>query len=117
DGMPLVWIARLLGLPIRERVAGSTLFEALRHGEARRTSAGLLSVYFFGGPDGVAERADEKLNASTSWLRCVGYRSPGFASIEEMSDAETIDAINASNADFIVVALGAKKGQTWIERN
>ena len=44
DGMPLVWIARLLGLPIRERVAGSTLFEALRHGEARRTNAGLLSV-------------------------------------------------------------------------
>ncbi|GGI54053.1 WecB/TagA/CpsF family glycosyltransferase [Oxalicibacterium solurbis] len=117
DGMPLVWIARLLGLPIRERVAGSTLFEALRHGEARRTNAGLMSVYFFGGPDGVAERAAEKLNASSSWLRCVGYRSPGFASVEEMSDAETIDAINASDADFLVVALGAKKGQAWIERN
>lgn len=117
DGMPLVWIARLLGLPIRERVAGSTLFEALRNGEARRANARLLSVYFFGGPDGVAERASENLNASTSWLKSVGYRSPGFASVEQMSDAETIDAINASGADFLVVALGAKKGQAWIERN
>ena len=32
DGMPIVWLARLLGLPIRERVAGSTLFEVLRNG-------------------------------------------------------------------------------------
>lgn len=117
DGMPLVWIARLLGLPIRERVAGSSLFEVLRNGESRRTNARLLSVYFFGGPDGVAERAADRLNASSSWLRCVGYRSPGFASVEEMSDAETIAAINASEADFVVVALGAKKGQAWIERN
>ena len=30
DGMPLVWIAKLLGLPVTERVAGSTLFERLR---------------------------------------------------------------------------------------
>ena len=44
DGMPLVWIARLLGIPIRERVAGSGLFDQLRE----RTST-QLSVYFFGG--------------------------------------------------------------------
>src|SRR5688572_32967779 len=29
DGMPLVWLARLLGIPLRERVAGSCLFEKL----------------------------------------------------------------------------------------
>ena len=29
DGAPIVWIAKILGIPIRERVAGSTLFEAL----------------------------------------------------------------------------------------
>ena len=29
DGMPVVWLARLLGLPIRERVAGSDIFEKL----------------------------------------------------------------------------------------
>lgn len=117
DGMPLVWIARLLGLPIRERVAGSTLFEMLRDGSARKTNAGLMSVYFFGGPDGVAERAAEKLNASSSWLRCVGHESPGFDSVENMSSNAVIDRINASGADFVVMALGAKKGQAWIERN
>ncbi len=112
DGMPLVWIAKLLGLPIKERVAGSTLFEALRNRPGK-----VLLVYFFGGPDGVAEIAASKLNASASGLVCVGYKSPGFASIEEMSSDAIIDDINDSKADFLVVALGAKKGQAWIEHN
>ena len=57
DGMPLVWVARLLGIPIRERVAGSTVFEKLRTGER-------ISVFFFGGLDGVAESACRKLSPS-----------------------------------------------------
>lgn len=112
DGMPLVWIAKLLGLPIKERVAGSTLFEVLRN-----RSDKVLRVYFFGGPDGVAEIAANKLNATASGLTCVGYTSPGFASIDEMSSAAVIDDINDSKPDFLVVALGAKKGQAWIEHN
>lgn len=112
DGMPLVWIAKLLGLPITERVAGSALFEALRNRPGKA-----LSVYFFGGPDGVAEIASNKLNATTSGLVCVGFKSPGFASVEQMSSDAVLADINASGADFLVVALGAKKGQAWIERN
>jgi N-acetylglucosaminyldiphosphoundecaprenol N-acetyl-beta-D-mannosaminyltransferase len=53
DGMPLVWVARLLGLPIRERVPGSGLLERLRDGGPLDQ----VSVYFFGGPEGVAQAA------------------------------------------------------------
>ncbi|RBA22999.1 WecB/TagA/CpsF family glycosyltransferase [Herminiimonas fonticola] len=112
DGMPLIWIGKLLGLPIKERVAGSTLFEALRNRPGK-----VLLVYFFGGPDGVAKIAAGKLNATASGLVCVGYQSPGFASVEEMSSDAVIKDINDSKADFLVVALGAKKGQAWIEHN
>jgi N-acetylglucosaminyldiphosphoundecaprenol N-acetyl-beta-D-mannosaminyltransferase len=115
DGMPLVWIARLLGLPIRERVAGSGLFEVLR--ESRAAFEEPLKIYFFGGPDGMAERACKVLNERPSGVCCVGWQSPGFESVESMSGDERIDPINASKADFLVVALGARKGQTWIERN
>jgi N-acetylglucosaminyldiphosphoundecaprenol N-acetyl-beta-D-mannosaminyltransferase len=111
DGMPLVWVARVLGLPVRERVAGSSMFEALRHGQPAP------SVYFFGGPPGVAERAAQVLNAAPSGARCVGFHSPGFGSVEQMSAPEVIAAINASGAQLLVVALGAKKGQQWIEHN
>jgi N-acetylglucosaminyldiphosphoundecaprenol N-acetyl-beta-D-mannosaminyltransferase len=48
---------------------------------------------------------------------CVGYESPGFGSVEDLSGQETIDRINAGGADFLVVAMGAAKGQAWIQRN
>lgn len=113
DGMPLVWLARLIGIPVRQRVAGANLFEALRAGGGGQP----LRVYFFGGPAGVAEAAGRRLEREAKGLLCVGYESPGFGSVEEMSGAETIRRINASNADLLVVALGARKGQAWIERN
>ncbi len=112
DGMPLIWIARLLGIPIRERVAGSALFDMLRNSSGKP-----ISVFFFGGPDGAAEAACRRLNLEGKGLSCVGFESPGFGSIEEMSSEAIIQHINASNADFLVVSLGAKKGQAWIERN
>ena len=112
DGMPLVWIARALDLPIRERVAGSDLFEQLGSDGTHP-----LSVYFFGGLPGIAQMACERLNERAPGLVCAGYESPGFGSVAAMSTEETIARINASGADFVVVALGAKKGQAWIEHN
>lgn len=117
DGMPLVWVARLLGLSIRERVAGSSLFEALRNGAAGGQLGRPVSVFFFGGPPGVAEKAAQVINADGRHMICSGFYCPGFGSVEEMSGVEVIKAINASAADFLVVALGAKKGQAWIEHN
>ena len=112
DGMPIVWLARLLGIPITERVAGSDLFEQL--GTAASTQ---LSVYFFGGTEGVAEAACKRLNTASSGILCAGFESPGFGSIQEMSSKKSIEKINASGADFLLVSLGAKKGQAWIEYN
>ncbi|MBI5891278.1 MAG: WecB/TagA/CpsF family glycosyltransferase [Nitrosomonadales bacterium] len=112
DGMPLIWIARLLGVPIRERVAGSALFETLRSGSVRQ-----ITIYFFGGPNGVAENACRRLNAEAGGLRCVGFDSPGFGSVDEMSSEAVLQRINDSNPEFLVVSLGARKGQAWIERN
>lgn len=112
DGTPLVWVAKLLRIPIHERVAGSDVFENLRRG-----NRGRIAVYFFGSEEAVAEAARRRLNSSPSGLVCVGYECPGFGSVEDMSSDETISRINASGADFVVVSLGARKGQAWIARN
>ncbi len=113
DGMPVVWLARLLGIPVKERVAGSDLFEALK---SRRVAAP-LKVFLFGGPEGVAAAAAVKLNAENAGLVCTGSYYPGFGSIEDMSSDAIIAAINASRTDFLAVALGARKGQIWLLRN
>ena len=111
DGMPVVWLARFLGLPITSRVAGATVFEQLR---SQRIP---LKVFFFGGPDGVAQRAADVMNGSEGSMRCVGAYSPGFGTLADMSTPVIIEQINASGADLLVVALGAKRGQAWIEHN
>jgi N-acetylglucosaminyldiphosphoundecaprenol N-acetyl-beta-D-mannosaminyltransferase len=112
DGMPLVWVARIVGAPIPDRVAGSDLFERLRHESAPR-----LLVYFFGGKDGVAEAACRRLGADEDGLACAGFDSPGFGTLEELSRPERLARINASEADLLVVSVSARKGQFWIERN
>lgn len=113
DGMPLVWISKILGLPIRERVAGSDVFDALR-----KASGPPLKVYFYGGPPGAATLAMQAINAEKgAGLVCVGAQSPGYGSVEDLSSPETIASINQSGAQFLVVSLGAVKGQAWILHN
>jgi N-acetylglucosaminyldiphosphoundecaprenol N-acetyl-beta-D-mannosaminyltransferase len=114
DGAPIVWIARLLGLPIKERVAGSDLFDRLR---AESTRGRQLTIFLFGGAKGVAEAAAARLNAEPSGLHCVGTMDPGFCEVSEMSQDHIIDKVNSSGADFLVLSLGAKKGQLWLRRN
>jgi N-acetylglucosaminyldiphosphoundecaprenol N-acetyl-beta-D-mannosaminyltransferase len=114
DGTPLVWIARLMGLPIEGRVAGADIFEALM---SRRDPARQLKVYLFGGADGVAAEAAKAINDKHAGLRCVGSMSPGYGNVDELSKGEIIDQVNASNADFLMASLGALKGQLWLHRN
>ena len=112
DGMPLVWMARALGLPVPERVAGSDLFEALQAHPGPP-----LNFYLFGGPPGVAARAAERINARGGGVRCVGFDEAGYGGVEAMSDAALIERINRSGAHFVSAALGAQKGQAWFARN
>lgn len=113
DGWPVVAIGRLIGAALPERVAGSSLFERLRN-SARRPP---VAVYFFGGPDGAARAACERINANASGAVCSGFDAPGFGSVAAMSSAEHLERLNAARPDMVVVALGAKKGQAWIQNN
>jgi N-acetylglucosaminyldiphosphoundecaprenol N-acetyl-beta-D-mannosaminyltransferase len=113
DGMPIVWISRLLGIPIKQRVSGADLFEALRSHSSSRP----LKVFLFGGSEGVAETVCKLLNERPSGIRCVDWFSPGFGTVEEISDDKVIERINASNADLLAVFLSAKKGQFWLLQN
>jgi len=114
DGMPIVWIARLVGVPIKSRTAGSDIFDALK---AEVSPARSLKIFLFGGPEGAAETAARVLNSQSGGVQCVGWFYPGFCSAEEMSRDDIIDRINSSGADFLVVALGSQKGNLWLQCN
>ena len=114
DGMPLIWIAKLLHVPINERIAGSDLFGRLKSAASRSRP---IRIFLLGGADGVAESVRNKLNAERCGLECVGVLNPGFGTIEEMSTAPIIGAINASRPDLLAVFFGAQKAQTWLMHN
>jgi N-acetylglucosaminyldiphosphoundecaprenol N-acetyl-beta-D-mannosaminyltransferase len=111
DGAPILWIARILGAPIRQRIAGSDIFDALK------SISKPLKLFLFGGAEGVAAAAASALNGSPGQLRCVGAFNPGFCSIEEMSSNDVMDRLNSNGADFLIASLGARKGQLWLQRN
>ena len=113
DGWPAIMVGRLLGARLPERVAGSSLFERL----VESTNRPPIAVYFFGGPDGVAKAACDRLNAEPSGAKCTGFDAPGFGSVSQMSSRAHLERINGACPDFVVVALGAKKGQAWIQHN
>ena len=111
--MPVIWIVRLMGLPIKRRIAGSDVFAALKS----RPSARNLKLFLLGGDEGVAEAAARAINQRADRMQCVGSSNPGFGSVDEMSRTEIIDQINASGANFLIIALGAQKGHHWLLRN
>jgi N-acetylglucosaminyldiphosphoundecaprenol N-acetyl-beta-D-mannosaminyltransferase len=112
DGMPLVWVAKLLNIPIRERVSGADLFDRLR-----QQTENLWRVFFFGGPKGVGQSASLAIGDQKTGVLSTGYIYPGFVSTEEMSRDDLMQCINQSTPDLVVVSLGAAKGQDWIFRN
>lgn len=114
DGAPIIWIARLLRLPIPYRVAGSDIFESIKKFKPTNRQ---LKVFFFGGGEDIAAEAAARLNLESTRLNCVGHINPGFTSVEAMSCEAIISQINASQADLLFVSLGAQKGQEWLYRN
>ncbi|MEQ1560271.1 MAG: WecB/TagA/CpsF family glycosyltransferase [Methyloglobulus sp.] len=113
DGFPIVLVAKLLDIPIPERVAGSSLIEYLYH----RKTTSPIKVFFFGGADSAGKLACQNINKNPAGLVAVGHYTPGFGSVAEMSTPNIIDYVKQYDIDLLIVSLGAQKGQAWIEEN
>lgn len=114
DGVSLVLLARLFGIALPGRLTGSELFERLALDPQGRPP---IRVFFLGGPEGASEAATRRIEQHFPGVTCVGHDQAGFGPVESMSSQALMDKINACAPDFLVVALGARKGQEWIVRN
>lgn len=113
DGMPIVWTSKLLGQPLKERVAGSDLFPEL----CRLSAQNDVGVYFLGSMPGVAELAAENLKKRYPGFRLAGFYSPPFGFEKDAAENEKIlQKINESKAPILFVALGAPKQEKWTYR-
>jgi N-acetylglucosaminyldiphosphoundecaprenol N-acetyl-beta-D-mannosaminyltransferase len=113
DGAPVVWLSKLLGSPLPERVAGSDLVPRLA---ASAAGAG-AGIFFLGGEDGNAAVAAERLAARYPGLVVAGVHEPPRAALDDMDDDDILRRVEASGADILLVALGHPKQDKWIARN
>ena len=115
DGMPLVWLSKLLGTPLPERVAGSDLVPMI----AERAAREKVKLYFLGGAEEYTRRAAELLRARHPGLEIeldtpfVKLDAPDAAAL----DREICRKINASGASILLVGFGNPKQELWLERN
>jgi N-acetylglucosaminyldiphosphoundecaprenol N-acetyl-beta-D-mannosaminyltransferase len=109
DGMPLLWACRLLGTPLRERVAGSDLVQELAAHAAERG----WTIHFFGSAAGIGERAVQVLRDRHPGARLTSWSGPMIPDPDEVDD-DVIEHIAAERADILCVALGNPKQERFI---
>ncbi len=114
DGVPLVWSARLLGRPLREKLSGSDLVPEV----CAYAAAHDLSVYFLGGRPGAAEGTASKMESAYPDLRIAGTLAPprGFEQSPE-SNSDVVQTLQEANANICFVALGSPKQEMWMNAN
>jgi len=110
DGTPLVWASRLLGNPLRERVAGADLVPALIQEAALKHHR----VFLLGAGAGVAAHAAERLHRQHPSLIICGHYSPPFSALLEMDHEEAADRIREARPDLLFVSFGCPKQEKWI---
>ena len=108
DGIGVVYGAKILGNPLKERVAGFDLVCNLFPIMALKGQ----SVYLLGAKPGVAEKAAEELKKKHPGLVIAGTHDGYFK-----DDTEVIEAINKAAPDFLMVCLGFPKQENWIYNN
>lgn len=112
DGMPLVWLARVAGVP-SERIAGPDAMPALIAAGVERG----LRHYFYGSTPAVLERLVASVAQDHPGAIVAGTFAPPFGPQEDAAMQADVDRINAARADVLWVGLGAPKQDLWIEQN
>ena len=107
DGMPVVWASRLLGKPLKARVAGVDLFEALM----QRASTKQWRVFLLGAREEVVSGVKSLYETKYPGLVVAGYRNGYWKADEEPA---VVEQIKAAQADLLFVAISSPKKEQFL---
>lgn len=108
DGIGVIYGAKILGTPLKEKVPGIDFTTGLMQRMARDGR----TAFLFGSKPGVAEAAAENLKKQIPGLLIAGTNDGYFK-----DDAPIIEKINAAKPDLLLVCLGAPKQEKWMHAN
>jgi N-acetylglucosaminyldiphosphoundecaprenol N-acetyl-beta-D-mannosaminyltransferase len=108
DGEPLVWVSRLQGTPLPERVTGIDLVDELCALAVRQD----FGVYFLGAEREVIEAVAARLAERHPGLTISGF-ADGYFDAEEAERRAA--AIRESGAKILIVGMGVPRQERFIE--
>ena len=111
DGMPILWAAKYLGTPLKEKVSGSDLFTKLCEISAKKE----YKLFFLGGRECAAAKAADVLKTKYPGVQIVGAYYPSFGfEDDEAENMKIVEMIREAKPDILFVGLGAPKQEKWI---
>lgn len=113
DGKPLEIVGRLKGNSNICRLFGPSVMEnfiAWGRESAKRH-------FFIGSSETTLKKLVEAINAKYPGTIISGTISPPFEPMENWQNEQFLEQINATQADFIWVGLGAPKQEIWMSEN
>jgi N-acetylglucosaminyldiphosphoundecaprenol N-acetyl-beta-D-mannosaminyltransferase len=110
DGVGLLWAARFLGYPLKERVTGVDTVQRVAELAARKG----YRLFLLGAAEGVADLCAQRLSEQYPNTQIVGTYS-GSPALEE--EDEIVALVNQAKPDILFVAYGAPQQDKWIARN
>lgn len=113
DGIAPVWLSRLHGRPLFERVTGPDLMAAFF---AKANSTG-YSSFFFGDTAETLTTLKSSLQTRYPRHRIAGVVSPPFHALSSEEEQRMLDEINDAHPDVLWVGLGMPKQEWWIHQH
>ncbi len=114
DSQVIYLIYKIIGKPFKEKISGSDLFP--KYCEYYRNDPS-IKIFIIGGMNDVAVSVQALLNTRYQRTMVVGAVSPsdGFEN-KEMECRSLVDMINRSEANVLVIGVGAPKQEKWVHR-
>jgi N-acetylglucosaminyldiphosphoundecaprenol N-acetyl-beta-D-mannosaminyltransferase len=110
DGMPLVWVGRMMGFAQMNRVYGPDLMIAVCEWSVGKD----YSHFFYGGASQVPEKLAEELTDRFPGLKVAGTYSPPFRELTPDEDKRIVEMINASGAQIVWIGISTPKQERWM---
>lgn len=114
DSQILLYASKFLGTPLKEKISGSDLFPFFyRYYQADKD----IKIFLLGAAEGVAKRAQERINAEVGRDMIVDSCSPSFGFEKDEQECQAIiERINQSGATVLAIGVGAPKQEMWISK-
>lgn len=113
DGMPLVWMMKVMGALRQNRVAGMDIFLSLCKAAPKQNT----SIFLLGSQSAVLQQMQKRLADEFPNLEIAGMEPLPFRPLTAQEDIELIQRINASGAGLVFLALGCPKQEAWISQH